>query len=182
MGDNFDPRFGRHEEIRDAMEEFSRRLSSSNQRFITSISTDDIVSLLNMEYSNVNAQINLFQKQKSDNIIEKIKTPRKNEKETLEEIQADIESMESQRELLLKPYTTLSNLITTIFQHKGINLSNLTLGEVNNAISSDKLSAGEKQMLSFICYNAFTKNNTIFIDEPELSLHPDWQRTLVPTL
>lgn len=73
MGDNFDPRFGRHEEIRDAMEEFSRRLSSSNQRFITSISTDDIVSLLNMEYSNVNAQINLFQKQKSDNIIEKIK-------------------------------------------------------------------------------------------------------------
>lgn len=77
MGDNFDPRFGRHEEIRDAMEEFSRRLSSSNQRFITSISTDDIVSLLNMEYSNVNAQINLFQKQKSDNIIEKIKTPRK---------------------------------------------------------------------------------------------------------
>jgi predicted ATP-binding protein involved in virulence len=90
--------------------------------------------------------------------------------------------MESSREQLLKPYTTLSELITTIFQHKGINLSNLTLGEVNNAISSDKLSAGEKQMLSFICYNAFTKNNTIFIDEPELSLHPDWQRTLVPTL
>ena len=182
MGDSFDPRFGRQEEIRDAMEEFSRRLSSRNQRFITSISTDDIVSLLNMEYTNINAQINLFQKQKSDEIIQKIKTQKKNEKETLEEIQSDIESMESQRELLLKPYTTLSNLITTIFQHKGINLSNLTLGEVNNAISSDKLSAGEKQMLSFICYNAFTKNNTIFIDEPELSLHPDWQRTLVPTL
>jgi predicted ATP-binding protein involved in virulence len=73
-------------------------------------------------------------------------------------------------------------LITTIFQHKGINLSNLTVGEVNNAISSDKLSAGEKQMLSFICYNAFTKDHTIFIDEPELSLHPDWQRSLVSTL
>jgi len=182
MGEGFDPRFGRQDEIRDAMEEFSRRLSSRNQRFITSISTDDIVSLLNMEYTNINAQINLYQKQKSDEIIQKIKTQNKNEKETLEEIQSDIESMESQRELLLKPYTTLSNLITTIFQHKGINLSNLTLGEVNNAISSDKLSAGEKQMLSFICYNAFTKNNTIFIDEPELSLHPDWQRTLVPTL
>ncbi|WP_294291866.1 ATP-binding protein [uncultured Chryseobacterium sp.] len=182
MGDNFDSRFGRQDEIRDAMEEFSKRLSFRNQRFITSISTDDIVSLLNMEYTNINAKINLYQKQKSDEIIQKIKTQNKNEKETLEEIQSDIESMESQREFLLKPYTTLSNLITTIFQHKGINLSNLTLGEVNNAISSDKLSAGEKQMLSFICYNAFTKNNTIFIDEPELSLHPDWQRTLVPTL
>ena len=182
MGDIIDPRFGRQDSIRDAMEDFSRRQSSRNQRFITSISTDDIVSLVNIEYSNINAQINFIQKQKSDEIIRKIKTQRKNEKETLEEIQADIESMEKQRELLLKPYTTLSNLITTIFQHKGINLSNLTLGEVNNAISSDKLSAGEKQMLSFICYNAFTKNNTIFIDEPELSLHPDWQRTLVPTL
>jgi predicted ATP-binding protein involved in virulence len=182
MGDSFDPRFGRQDEIREALEEFSRRQSSINQRFITSISTDDIVSLLNMEYSNINSQINTIQKQKSDDIIRKIKTKNKSDKETLEEIQMDIESMENQRESLLKPYTTLSNLITTIFQHKGINLSNLTLGEVNNAISSDKLSAGEKQMLSFICYNAFTKNNTIFIDEPELSLHPDWQRTLVPTL
>lgn len=181
-GDSYDVRFGRQDEIRDAMEEFSRRLSSKNQRFITSISTDDIVSLLNIEYSNINAQINQFQKSKSDEIIQKIKIQHKDEKQTLEEIQRDIESMENQRELLLKPYSTLSDLITTIFQYKGINLSNLTLGEVNNAISSDKLSAGEKQMLSFICYNAFTKNNTIFIDEPELSLHPDWQRTLVPTL
>ncbi len=182
MEDGYDPRFGRQTEIRDAMEEFSRRMSSRNQRFITSISTDDIVTLLNREYSNINAQINAIQKQKSDDIIRKLKIQNKNEKETLEEIQADIENMEKERESLLKPYSTLSNLITSIFQHKGINLSNLTLGEVNNAISSDKLSAGEKQMLSFVCYNAFTKNNTIFIDEPELSLHPDWQRTLVPTL
>ncbi len=182
MEDGYDPRFGRNDEIRDALEQFSRRLSTRNQRFITSISTDDIVSLLNREYSNINGQINLIQKQKSDDIIKKIKIQNKNEKTTLDEIQKDIENMESQREALLKPYTTLSELITTIFQHKGINLSNLTLGEVNNAISSDKLSAGEKQMLSFICYNAFTKDNTIFIDEPELSLHPDWQRTLVPTL
>jgi len=182
MENSFDPRYGRQEGIRDALEEFSRRLSTRNQRFITSISTDDIVSLLNREYSNINGQINLIQKQKSDDIIKKIKIQNKTEKATLEEIKEDIENMESQRELLLKPYTTLSDLITTIFQHKGINLSNLTLGEVNNAISSDKLSAGEKQMLSFICYNAFTTNHTIFIDEPELSLHPDWQRTLVPTL
>lgn len=182
MDDNMGARFHRPDDIRDALEEFSRRLSMRNQRFITSISTNDIVSLLNVEYSNINSQINSFQKKKSDEIIRKIKTQGKKDKETLSEIQEDIEMMEMQRELLLKPYTTLSDLITTIFQHKGINLSNLTLGEVNNAISSEKLSAGEKQMLSFICYNAFTKQHTIFIDEPELSLHPDWQRTLIPTL
>jgi predicted ATP-dependent endonuclease of OLD family len=44
------------------------------------------------------------------------------------------------------------------------------------------LSAGEKQMLSFICYNAFKRNSIAFIDEPELSLHVDWQRQLFPTL
>jgi len=182
MEEGFDPRFGRQDQIRSALEEFSNRMSSKNQRFITSISTDDIIQLLNREYSNINALINLGQKQKSDEIIRKIKVKQKSETETLAEIQADIESMETERLTLLRPYTTLSELITTIFQHKGINLSNLTIGEVNNAISSDKLSAGEKQMLSFICYNAFTKNHSIFIDEPELSLHPDWQRTLVPTL
>lgn len=44
------------------------------------------------------------------------------------------------------------------------------------------LSAGEKQMLSFICYNAFYNNTIFFIDEPELSLHVDWQRRLFLTL
>lgn len=182
IDNSYDPMYGRNDEVRDALEQLSRRLSSRNHRFITSISTDDIVMLLNSEYSTINANINQTQKLKSDDIIRKIKGKDQNEKETLEEVKKDIENMEEEREKILKPFSTLSDLISTIFKHKGINLNNLTIGEVNNAISSDKLSAGEKQMLSFICYNAFTKNNTIFIDEPELSLHPDWQRTLVPTL
>jgi ABC-type lipoprotein export system ATPase subunit len=84
---------------------------------------------------------------------------------------------------LLKPFTVLSNLIKDIFRDKGIKITTaLTLGEASEAIMSDKLSAGEKQMLSFLCYCIFTENSIIFIDEPELSLHPDWQRTLIPTL
>jgi hypothetical protein len=39
----------------------------------------------------------------------------------------------------------------------------ITLGEAKEAISSDKLSAGEKQMLSFLCYNAFSTNNSILL-------------------
>ncbi|MYA99463.1 ATP-binding protein, partial [Candidatus Poribacteria bacterium] len=50
------------------------------------------------------------------------------------------------------------------------------------SISSDKLSSCEKQILSFLSYNAFYNNTPIFIDEPELSLHIDWQRLLLPTL
>ena len=37
-------------------------------------------------------------------------------------------------------------------------------------------------MLSFLCYNAFNDKTSIFIDEPELSLHIDWQRLFLPTL
>lgn len=37
-------------------------------------------------------------------------------------------------------------------------------------------------MLSFLCYNFFYDNSIIFIDEPELSLHTDWQRLLFPIL
>ena len=63
-----------------------------------------------------------------------------------------------------------------------VSLTDITLGEEDEAIDSDKLSAGEKQMLSFLCYNIFSENTAIFIDEPELSLHVDWQRLLLPTL
>ena len=37
-------------------------------------------------------------------------------------------------------------------------------------------------MVSFLCYNAFNRQATIFIDEPETSLHVDWQRILFPKL
>ena len=64
----------------------------------------------------------------------------------------------------------------------GEEIGDAVLGTVEEAIASDKLSSGEKQMLSFLCYNAFSENTLIFIDEPELSLHVDWQRLLLPTL
>jgi len=34
----------------------------------------------------------------------------------------------------------------------------------------------------FLCYNAFSEDTAIFIDEPELSLHVDWEGILLPTL
>lgn len=54
--------------------------------------------------------------------------------------------------------------------------------EAKDAILSDVLSAGEKQMLSFLCYNASATRTCLFIDEPEISLHVDWQRVLFPEL
>ena len=44
------------------------------------------------------------------------------------------------------------------------------------------LSSGEKQLL-FIALHVLTCGSaSVFIDEPELSMHVDWQKRLVPTL
>ena len=48
-------------------------------------------------------------------------------------------------------------------------------------LCSDDLSSGEKQFLGFLCYNAFSPDHLIFLDEPELSLHVDYQRLVLPS-
>jgi predicted ATP-binding protein involved in virulence len=170
--------------LKAALHELSESLSMVNQRFVASISTDDLVILITKEYARITEEVNKIQKSQSDSIISKIQNRpiNMNEGELLDTIQKEIEETEELRKSKYRPFSTLSELIQKIFQHKGIYLSNLAIGDVGSAISSEKLSAGEKQMLSFLCYNTFTRNSAIFIDEPELSLHPDWQRTLVPTL
>lgn len=52
----------------------------------------------------------------------------------------------------------------------------------NPEISSENLSAGEKQLLGFLCYAVFSEDAVIFIDEPESSLHVDYQRLMLPLL
>lgn len=64
----------------------------------------------------------------------------------------------------------------------GLSLSQL-LGLEENITKEDVydlslLSAGEKQILMFISYNALYDNAIFFVDEPEISLHADWQRIL----
>ena len=83
----------------------------------------------------------------------------------------------------MRPIDAVRELVQLLFRHDGIAISSrLSFGDAAGAINSDALSAGEKQMLSFICYNAFNKDGVVFIDEPELSLHVDWQRQLFPIL
>ena len=160
------------------MSEISERLSSTNHRFVASISTDDISDLVNAEYAQRSERINKQQQEKYRKIESLIKQGHPNNDVLLEYVKEG----EDLRTELLKPFTILGHLTESIFKDKGIFLKNLTLGDVEHAIDSDKLSSGEKQMLSFLCYNTFKKDSCVFIDEPELSLHPDWQRRLIATL
>ena len=189
-----------------SMSRFSSDVSTNEHKFIASISTEDIGELLTQKYADIYEEISALQSQLLDDISRKIQdvSDSGNVPKTPQDAPAvldDIKQVNEKRDLLRKPFSVLSELTQNILQYRAIHVTgrlalgeetdSVTLGEKANggtleeakeAISSDKLSAGEKQMLSFLCYNAFSDNMPIFIDEPELSLHVDWQRLLFPTL
>ena len=172
------------------------RLSVGKHRFITSISTQDIVSALTNHYADVSGRLNEDHRKLSEDIFTLMRTHDERTSNapsealkleiaqaTLSLIQEHVQTHAKKQEDLLRPFSALNELIVGIFQHKGIHVTpSITLGEAQAAITSDHLSAGEKQMLSFLVYNTFEKDSVIFIDEPEISLHVDWQRRLFPTL
>lgn len=185
---------------------FSSDVSVNGHKFIASISTEDISELLTQKHADIYEEINDRQSQVLEDISEKIQNnPNKdrvteNSKDASAVLNA-IQNVNMERDKLSKPFSVLSELTRKILRYKAIRVTGrivrgetsdgitlgegrdgITVGETKDAISSDMLSAGEKQMLSFLCYNAFYKKTAVFIDEPELSLHIDWQRPLFPTL
>lgn len=178
-------------DVEDSLVALSARLSNGGHKFVSAMSTVDIVSLVLRQYSEMSDESNVLQQTTSQEIIKTIKNYKsdvddpsvKDANKVLDEIRSRIEGMERARERIMTPIEEMRNLVGKLFNHAGIAINNrLSFGEAASAINSDMLSAGEKQMLSFICYNAFHRNSIIFIDEPELSLHVDWQRQLFPIL
>jgi predicted ATPase len=174
---------GRPTELQKAMLQLSERLSVSEHRFVASISTDDLSTLLNSKYAEISEKARRIQNGFSDYILKNVGGENGHAQEMLAEIKKRATDVTQANDALLRPFTVLSELVSEILQYKGIKISGpVTLGEAQEAILSDRLSSGEKQMLSFLCYNAFANKSCIFIDEPEISLHVDWQRILFPTL
>ena len=171
-----------HSTVNDSLKILSDSLSSKNHKFIASVSTDDIENLLNFEYADISKYLNDLQKNQFSKIRTLIKRGKTSKEDKLNQIEKEIAKTDEIFQEKLHPFSILDNHIKTIYKDKGINVSPLVFGNEANPIVSDKLSAGEKQMLSFLCYNTFYRDCVIFIDEPELSLHIDWQRKLIPVL
>ena len=198
IGDQKLSPFDREEkEIEEALSSLSRRLSKKSHTFVTSLSTVDIVNLLVLKYADLSDHANKYQQEVSQTIITKIKNHEEKKSaindtndlndanQILEDIVQLIEGMESNRNTSMKPLRGISSLVGKVFKHKhsGIRIGkNLNFGDAATAVNSDLLSAGEQQMLSFIAYNALYQDSVIIIDEPELSLHVDWQRQLFAIL
>ncbi len=179
-------------DIEESLVLLSKRLSKEKHVFVASLSTVDIVTLLVRQYTDLSEEYTQLQQETSQQIISRIKefkldgtdSSRMGEaNQVLDTIRQQIEGMEESRETIMKPLEAVRTLAMRLFRLSGIKLGkSLSFGDAANAINSDALSAGEKQMLSFIAYNAFYKDAVVFIDEPELSLHIDWQRQLFPIL
>lgn len=178
--------------IEDSLVALSNRLTNEEHIFVAALSTVDIVNLLVRQYTDLSEEYNDLQKTTSQAVIDKIKAYKRESADTekldsanqlLDVIRTEIEGMEGDRERIMRPLDAVKDLVMKLFRHSGIKLGrNLNFGDAASAVNSDALSAGEKQMLSFIAYNAFHRNAVFFIDEPELSLHVDWQRQLFSIL
>lgn len=180
-------------EIQEALESHANKLSVEKHKFVSSISTVDIQQLVTRKHTDATTKVDDYSKSLSEKIFSEIRSYRqtnssdenalKDAISTLDKINQDVIEFEKVREEAFKSLSVLSNIIVTIFKHKGIRLNpRVTLGDIDQSISSDSLSAGEKQMLSFLCYNALYSDCPFFIDEPELSLHVDWQRILLDVM
>jgi predicted ATP-binding protein involved in virulence len=177
--------------LEEGLDEISTRLSNMGHTFICSVSTNDVVDLVWNKYNSVTERYSKEQQEISNKIIAEIRhyeqkdsnLPLNSADEVITRIKSAIEAMDSTRVELMKSLVAVEETVVQLFTHRGISFGDrYSFGEKPDAIMSEYLSAGEKQMLSFICYNAFFDNSVIFIDEPELSLHVDWQRQLFPIL
>ena len=194
------------EMLQKTMTQFSNDVSVNGHKLISSISTEDIGELLTQKYADIYEEITNLQSQVLEDISAQMQNNPDKDKvtdnpEDTPAVLSAIQKVNKKRNKLSKPFSVLSELTRKILRYNSIHITGrtirgemtegvslvegkdgITVGKAKDCISSDILSAGEKQMLSFLCYNAFSKNTAIFIDEPELSLHVDWQDILLPIL
>ncbi|MDE0399143.1 MAG: AAA family ATPase [Candidatus Poribacteria bacterium] len=172
--------------FQDVMTQFAEQQSNDDHKFVSSFSMTDIEELVPRKYLDISEAINQMYADLLRDLKGKIFSDPMPEHQVassdLEQIRLTVDRITNEEEALRNPLTALNDFVDGILKQRIAVTEKVTLGEESSAKSSDELSSGEQQMLSFLCYNAFSSNTTIFIDEPELSLHINWQRILIPVL
>lgn len=125
---------------------------------------------------------NLSKKEKIDKInqIHQFYSKQSSTKSTQFNLNFDFDSNNTSKNL----FNTLQN-IYKLKQYNLVSSTNTTFHKQGCNITSDEMSSGEFAMLSTILsISAAAKDphTLILLDEPELSLHPNWQMTLINNL
>lgn len=104
----------------------------------------------------------------------------------LRRVVADIDRVETNIELAMAQQNELQQLITTMFSGRKKVVVGATaielFSELTSPISLASLSTGEKHLLRILIETMLADANSIIIDEPELSMHVDWQHRLVRSM
>lgn len=82
------------------------------------------------------------------------------------------------------PARKLEDLVSELFSgRKKLHLGSTVSVQVGKTeIPVEHLSSGEKQLLLILLESITGKSNCIIIDEPEVSMHVDWQRRLIGSM
>ncbi len=108
------------------------------------------------------------------------------EKDTrLQKIVSDINTIEKEIEQAMAPRQNLQKLVQKMFSHKQIEFTDseiLVKNEDNDSLGLHLLSSGERQLMLIFLETFLAGDNPILIDEPEMSMHIDWQTELVSAI
>jgi energy-coupling factor transporter ATP-binding protein EcfA2 len=104
----------------------------------------------------------------------------------LRNVVGDIEEVEKSIEKAAAPRERLRELVNSLLSGgKEVVFSDtdveIRIGS-NRPLELPLLSSGEKQLLYILVHTLIAGPNTILIDEPEISMHVDWQKILVKTM
>jgi energy-coupling factor transporter ATP-binding protein EcfA2 len=97
----------------------------------------------------------------------------------------DIEEVEKKIAAANAPIKALAQLIREMFiGGKDLSLKDdaIEVAIAGKELSLSMLSSGEKQLLMILVATVNASASVILIDEPELSMHVDWQRRLIPSM
>jgi len=105
---------------------------------------------------------------------------------TLQNIVQDIDKVEQDIKSAMSARDILQQLITQMFTaNKNISFTDEYIKVISSSgesIGLASLSSGEKNMLRILVEVLLAEANSFIIDEPEISLHIDWQKNLIKSL
>ncbi len=170
--------------IIEGFEEYSKRMSHKTHQMLAHADFSDIENMINEVSSDISVRLKPFETAFTNFITTGANSA--NPALFTQNLERELNQIKVKREELNRPITMLSEYIDQYFLDKNVRITNeLILGtrtNVNTVWLKD-LSAGEKNFLSFLVYiMAHSNRSIVFIDEPELTLHLDWQRNLLRIL
>lgn len=105
---------------------------------------------------------------------------------TLQDVVQDIDQVEDQIAIAMQSRNSLEELICRMFQdNKTIRFTDQSI-EVHalsgNPIGLAALSSGEKHLIRIFVESLLVGGSSLMVDEPELSMHVDWQKDLISSM